>query len=237
MKTITQTEINNYLELKDKLWTNATYKSERARLMSNIDYLNMKPHDAYVALKAKGVAPYTIKTLFIRFASFFKVVHPKDTAFSQFLAENPQLFRNVYTRERAPCTFEEAKELIEKLPFDSRYMANYMLKSGLRISEMYQVRVDQDGSLYVVGKGGKRRKVYMKETPKHLVAKHEFAAELKKIGLKPHTLRKLLATELFKRDFKAQELCSIMGWSKLETALSYLQNRNESAIMSAMGDL
>lgn len=238
---ITLDLINSYLEDKEPTWSKATFNSERARLRKMIDILNMEPLEALTELRNnQGLKPYTVKTMFVRAASIYKHLINKGSIkgpnkFQGFLEGNSQVFRNVYTRESVPCTYGEALELIGDIQDPAcREQALYMLKSGLRIHEVYKVQVDHDKTLYVVGKGGKRRRVFMRALPSKLAEPYKFRAELAKIGLKPHSLRKILATDLFNRDFKAQDLCKIMGWSKLETAISYLQSKNDAAIMSAM---
>jgi integrase len=91
----------------------------------------------------------------------------------------------------------------------------------------------------VIGKGNKERFTTF-AFPEHLELPSEWQVRtaLKKIGLKPHSLRKLLATKLSRNsDIKNQDILAIMGWSSLETANKYLQPLNEQQLKQKMKEI
>jgi len=52
----------------------------------------------------------------------------------------------------------------------------------------------------------------------------------KGIGLTPHSLRKLFATKLVTSGMTLPDVCNVMGWSSMQTAMSYLQVSNETKL-------
>ena len=61
--------------------------------------------------------------------------------------------------------------------------------------------------------------------------------ELAKIGLKPHSLRKLLATKLSRSNMTYTDICAIFGWSSLATAQKYLQPLKEDQLKQKMKEI
>lgn len=57
-----------------------------------------------------------------------------------------------------------------------------------------------------------------------------FLRELKKVGLKPHDLRKLCATELKRQGMSDIDLMKAMGWESITTAKAYLIPLEEAAM-------
>jgi integrase len=76
----------------------------------------------------------------------------------------------------------------------------------------------------VRGKGGKERILFGDGSAFRNINLNTLRRELKKVGLKPHSLRKLFVTRLAKRgDLTDADLCEVMGWESYETARSYIQ--------------
>jgi integrase len=62
-----------------------------------------------------------------------------------------------------------------------------------------------------------------------------FRYHLNKVGLKPHTLRKLCASKLARQDkIKEQDLLKVFGWASMETASIYLQAKNNEELAALM---
>lgn len=227
---ILMAHINSYLESKSPTWTEATYKSEKSRLITLRHLLNMEPIEALKVLRAQGKKPYTIKTAFIRFSNFMEwaiqegIIEGRNE-FKYFLTSNKQVFRNAYNSKELSTDYGAALKAIEgRIPQKScRDAALFLLKTGLRISELYKLKVGEDGNIYVIGKGGKRRRVFATTLPTELPSKSAIGSALSKIGLKPHDLRKLYATELLRNNIDLPTLCKVMGWSNIQTAMKYLQ--------------
>ncbi len=204
--------VEAYINDHKTAWAESTLKSELARLR-RLD-LSLPPEALFEKLQQQGKKPYTIKTTFIRVCALesWAKLEPR---FAQFMEKHGRRFKFVYEKEQVQVTYEEAEKRIMGLEGRSREHALGLLRSGVRLTESYNVR---DGQ--VKGKGGKTRKIYgkIKETE----AKSTFTRKLKAVGLKPHTLRKLCATRLAEKGATPADLCKIFGWSSIETAYQYL---------------
>lgn len=219
--------ITKYIAAHEFAWTEATIKSESSRLKNVADLLYRAPQVVYETLVDRDMAPYTIKTTMLRISHFRQWIDKDDVAFTRFMKKHSQLFRNVYTKESLAIDFATALKRIEGLSDDViRNHALFLLKSGLRISESYNVN---ENDMTVKGKGGKSRKVFI-QVPKKLAAKSTLRRALKKLGLKPHSLRKLFATRLIQKGAELHEVCKITGWSNLNTAMSYLQSKSDDSL-------
>lgn len=230
---LTKRKINDYISRQRLRWADTTLKTEKHRLLSNLEYVQQAgcAADLYESLQKK-YSPYTIKTLFIRLNSLFKEIDSCDEV-GEFMKTHSRLFKYAYQKEELAVDFDEALQRIQSIK-DNKIKKHclFLLYSGLRISESYKVQEDNAGGYYVVGKGGKPRKVYggidyMQKNPpnKQLVQR-----ALKRIGLKAHSLRKLFATRLCERGAQPKDLCQVLGWSSIETAMSYLQAKDEDTI-------
>lgn len=224
--------IEEYIASQRLAWSDTTLKSESSRLLC-IPASLRSPREVYDYLVAQGRAPYSIKTTFIRLAKMEQWALSRgkigDDPYRVFIMEHRRLFKHAYQRIPVNVTFDEALVLIKRLPEDCQQQALTLLNTGLRISEIYKIQKDEDG-YYVIGKGGKRRKIYGKINMTGPVAKARFRAELHKVGLVPHDLRKLAATRLAERGALPQDLCEVFGWSKIETAYYYLQPQREDKL-------
>lgn len=218
--------VDRYLEAKESAWAESTWRSEKSRLKALGARINDAPAVLHKKLKEEGKKPYSIKTLFIRLSDMQAWAGVENT-YGQYLQTHKNRFKHVYQKEEVTVSYEEAKARIEGLEAPYREMALGLLLTGVRISESYKVK---DGK--VEGKGGKVRKVYGEI--KATCPKSTFAAKLKEIGLKPHTLRKLRATVLAEKGASAADLCKIFGWSDIKTAYQYLQAKEESKLQELM---
>lgn len=212
-------KIEAYLKDHETAWSYTTLKSERARLASARAQLDHGPERLYEWARSQSMKPYSIRTLFVRVCGLEAWVGT-STSYRSWFRKHKNTFKHVYTRNEVGIPRVEAIKRIEQLDEHTRETALSLLTTGLRISEMQRAK---EGS--VVGKGGKRRKVY--GTIKASVPVWELRAKLKTVGLKPHDLRKLCATELALRGATAADLCQIMGWSSITTAFRYLEPREE----------
>lgn len=214
--------INKYINSKSLAWSSSTLKSELARLNAVSIYLNGDPELLWFSIKYK---PYTINTLWTRVSQFWQylidenLIESKINNYKQFREKNKRLFKFSYSPNFPKVTFEQVKSLLK----DSKYQdfALRILKSGARFCEAVQ------NSSNPLGKGNKRRKLYASPIESHIPSYQAFRRDLAKIGLKPHDLRKLCATELVKLGLKEIDLLEVMGWSNISTAKYYLKPKNE----------
>lgn len=222
--------IDQYIDSKQLAWSPNTLRSERYRLYSVYATLGAKlsPQAVYDWMYPQ-LKPYTFKTLFIRLVKFYDWLIktnnvPGPNPFRNYMEDNALLFKNVYKREAITTSFKEAKSRIQTLSEPARSWALHLLFNGARISEAFQ------GS-HVKGKGNKNRVLFNSEFQNgSLITEAQLRAELKKVGLKPHTLRKLFATELVDKGARPEDLCEILGWSSIKTAYYYLQPKKEEEL-------
>lgn len=250
-KNIKESEIYNYTELVDiyidtigRSWSNTTQKTEASKLKALTTIINtfgLSPADIYRELIAKGYTQYTISARFTRLRHFFKFLLDAEfigsgiNPFESYMKfYDRKFFKNAYNRELGVISREEALEKIALLTTsEQREHVMFLLNSGLRLEESYNVISDGAGGFIVKSKGGKIRRVYI-SPPKALVNKSTLQKALNKVGLKAHTLRKLCATNLANKGCSNMDLLKIMGWSKLETAQLYLQPKNDDHIKQMM---
>lgn len=221
--------VAEYLKDHESAWAPTTLKSTASMFNSLRAHLNKTPdrfHQSISYLK-----PYTIKTTFTRVVMFemwcLDKGYVKETPFRKYLKKHRNRFKHAYILERLDVTFEGAVELIQRLEQPYRQQALDMLQTGVRISEAPKVK---DG--LVIGKGGKPRRVF--GTIEVVAPRSTFYRKLKAVGLKPHTLRKLCATRLADNGASAADLCKVFGWSNIQTAMSYLQSKDDERLQALM---
>lgn len=216
--------IKAYIDSKKNQWSKTTLKSEASRLHANRLLLDRLPEEACLQL-GRRMSAYAVKTTMIRLSDYKAFIG--DHSWRTFLRDNSKLFQNAYVKERLDITFEEAKDKIALLSPDVRDIATELLISGARISELLSHKQGR-----VIGKGGRVRDLFMKCPSKTFdqFSYNEVYHEFKKVGLKPHTLRKLAATRMVEMGFNEMDLMRVMGWSQIATAACYLQPKRDEEI-------
>lgn len=225
--------IELYLDSKTKAWAPSTQKSERSRLESLGEALFQGPDELYKSLESK--APYTIKTSFIRASAFFdwavKRGYLEANPYQTWMEENRRVFKNAYTAKLPQISYSEAKTRISTIPCKAtRNKAMQLLHGGLRWSESFTIQNSE-----CIGKGEKIRKVFV-EPMSYTYSYSHFCKHLKKIGLKPHDLRKIRATQLARKLNSPTDLCKVFGWESFTTASKYLAPLKDEELMEAMNE-
>lgn len=224
--------IASYLKAHELAWAPSTLKSERARLNSVADILTNGPEAVY-KIKSAELKPYALKTLFIRLADFDE--HQRlNIGFKAFMKENARLFKHAYVKEQTGHgSINQVSNLLADIQSDRiRALATGILRNGLRISELTTY---SKSTGLVVGKGGRVRRLLAPEAlPDQLCSEREvreLRRELKRLGLKPHTLRKAAASALARDGgLRSEDLLYVMGWNSLQTAASYLQPLDDARL-------
>jgi integrase len=221
--------ISKYIESKQYAWAKTTLYTEHSRLLAHAHLADVEPLKAFISLKDGGMKVYSIKTTLMRISDYYqwlidnnhKPVGPNP--FKLFFRSHANLFKYSYQPERLEITYAEAMERIEGIADSNlRAAARQLLEAGLRSCELKTINHEQ-----VVGKGGKPREVFLPQDLKTFRYKGSYAQlyyALKKVGLKPHTLRKLCATEFSRQ--KGMTLIDSMesfGWSSMGTPAKYFQ--------------
>lgn len=226
-----ETNLKAYIESKKYAWAPSTLRSEQHRLTAVAGWLGLPPAQFYeqATLKYK---PYTVRTLMQRVAQLKE--WQGDVSYTKFIRDNARLFKNVYTKKLVALTFEQAKTAIEGLQESPEKQACLlMLTTGMRIAEA----LTYDGSGRIIGKGAKARTIYSNMRVEGKTDYTSVYRTLKTIGLKPHDLRKLAASQLAANGFKEADLMAIMGWSNIQTASNYLQPMVQSEMQKRIGEV
>lgn len=222
----TNQNLELYIKSKQNAWSANTIKSTKARLSNAFVALNSVSgdlHSFYKLLNAEKYNKYTIKQIFIQLSAFSEQLDCFEV--KNFVRQNALLFKNAYEKERLALDFDEAVTRIKTIKNEpARKLALAMMRTGLRAHEA----IKYDGSGSVVGKGAKPRAVYLQEDLSALRVNYkQLYKELRMVGLKPHSLRKLAATRLVEKGLKEADLMAILGWNSMQTASSYLQPSKE----------
>jgi integrase len=229
--------VKEYIEAQKLRWSESTKRSEWYRL-KNITLGDLEdPQAYYEARRRVGRGPYTLKTEVVRIGEFYEWLREHGyiqlsktgNPWKEFLYSHAKLFKHAYEKETLDVTFEQAVDRIQLIEReDIRLKAMQLLTSGMRFAESQTVKRGR-----VVGKGGKPAPVFI--PPEFANVKYDKSyftlwRELKKVGLKPHTLRKLLATHFVEQGGTLPDLMKLMRWESVETAASYLQGKQDSTL-------
>jgi integrase len=216
--------IELYVDGHKLAWAETTLRSERARLVGLLGHLDGNPATLMSVFEARKTKPYTRVTAWTRVTRFYDWLIQNGhfagvNEYARFRQANARQFKNAYVRKTPKLTFEQAEQRLRQLRPDVARLALEILYTGMRYAES---RSHQDG--FVVGKGGKTRRVYVPEVagPKFYGSYQEFHRRLKSAGLKPHDLRKLALSRFVEKGANQFELMAVAGWSSLAPATSYI---------------
>jgi integrase len=223
--------IDLYLEEQTLAWAPSTLKSESHRLNALVSVLD---GDAFKLWEATSkLAPYSRGTSWVRVISFYDWAIENGHAqgpnpYRIFKKKNAKRFKNLYQHRTPTIGYTEARERIARIPDEAiRNKAFQLLSGGLRYTESFTLC-----SGMVVGKGNKERRVFPEkvEGPIFEGCYRSFLRALRKVGLKPHDLRKIMATELARRGLREADMCKIFGWASFATAKSYIGAHDEEVL-------
>jgi len=229
--------VGAYLEISSRSWSKSTQLSESARLRKLIPALNLhgfNPDKLYSYMTEADLGEYTIKTSFIRLSKLYDFCKYADVLevsvsinpikdYMTVRAPNKFKVSNVYKPKKVKSTFKEVVSKIERMAdLKIKTTLDFLIKTGLRIHELYKIETTEDGRYIVKGKGGKYRFILI-PPPKEIPKLSEIRKALDKMRLTPHSLRKLLATELASSNVPASSIQQMFGWSSINTAQSYIQ--------------
>lgn len=227
---VTKELVERYLNAHSLSWSASTTRSERFRLFSILNNLeaNSGPEQIYSEL-ADRLSASSLKTLFIRIAALYDWAGIAPNTYREFIKNSPRLFRHAIEPRPAPTDLKGARHAISRIGDSKcRIQAESMLNSGLRLNEAKSYNPQKRT---VIGKGSKPRIVFG-EIDESICAINDgkFRRELKKVGLRPHDLRKILANELANTGADHLDLMRIFGWSNIQTASFYLQPKKDKEL-------
>jgi integrase len=214
-------------------WSNVTVKNARSVLLSTGKQLALSNDGQrlYDYFKnERELAPYTIKTNMIRVGDFTDWAMESghiDKDFNRvklFMNHHGRLFKRVYEQAPVKFTLEEVLSKIGRMRDpEAQAKAAQLVRTGMRYTESFTLK---DG--YVIGKGNAKRFIHTATPEDELVTYTKssvtFWSELKKVGLKPHDLRKAHALFLASNGAHIGELMTFMGWRSTQSAASYTQH-------------
>lgn len=221
--------INEYIASKQYAWALSTQRSEMHRLNGIKHLIGKNPQAVWGALQAQK--PYTRVTTWTRLVEYYDFLiangHVSGTnKYREWRKANAKAFKNVYEKKVPSLSFGDARARVESIQHAAvRQRAEEILLGGLRSIETIQE--DNNGNSFVLGKGNKIRRVYVKKSTQEQPSYSSLRAGLISVGLKPHHLRKLFAMELAKTA-NVFELTEAMGWTNLNTAQSYIKANEDS---------
>ena len=224
--------ISEYLKSKELAWTKSSRRSEKHRLNAVKDLIDGDPDRLwnYVFKKYK---PYSRVTVWTRVSCFYdwaiqegRIQGPNP--YKKFRQKNARVFKNVYTKSYPKLSYAEAERRLHSiLDRDIREKCLELLLNGMRYTESFT----RDADNYITGKGGKRRRVYgFKPSGVFRGTYGKLRRELGRIGLKPHDLRKLFATNLYRKGLDPMDVAKVLGWNSFETAKSYIAPRKDEEL-------
>lgn len=225
--------ITLYLDTKKLAWSKTTLLSEKARLKALLAADVLTGNAAHLwDHVSKNHKPYSRLTAFTRAASFWSWLISEGhksgiNPYDDFKQKNARLFKHVYQPKTPKIGFKEAATKINSIRNSrDRELALQILGSGERFFESIQE------SPNVVGKGNKSRLTFRPNgsNKSYNRSYSSFRRSLQSVGLKPHDLRKLCATQLVRAGMKEADLMRVMGWSSILTAKAYLQPKTDDEI-------
>lgn len=222
-----ETLISKYIEANKLSWSSSTRVTAAATLRAVAPSLDGNPETLWAAIQYQK--PYTRQTTWTRVCRFWSWAHPKKpNPYLQWRQSNALAFKNSYKKERLEVTYEQALEKIKSISDQAiQRRALEILYSAQRYCEVVQP-LGAD----ILGKGAKTRPNFRPELPGPQFDKHyvTFYRALKKVGLKPHTLRKLALTRMVDKGATAYDLMEVAGWSSIQTASSYIQPKETARL-------
>jgi integrase len=213
-----------YLASKANSWAPTTIKSEAARLNRIVEVCDGKTvPDQWLAVC--GVyGHYARVTAWTRLAALRQWALERGHSqgvneHARFREDNARLFKNAYQRRPAAATLQDLRAAVareQEGPVSDKLA--HLLENGLRYAESL---THKDGQ--VVGKGGKVRATILPNGPAKHASYAAVRAACRRLGVRPHDLRKALATDLYRRGLREIDICEVMGWSSIDTARSYVR--------------
>ncbi len=221
--------IEQYIESKKNSWAATTIHTEYSRLRSHAAILDKTPDEIFDRLHTGGMKRYSIKTTMTRISDYYQWLidnnfKPKGpNPFKVYFKTHSNNFKQCYQPKRLTTTFGEAQEQIDAMPDGQEKLASrQLLEAGLRSCELSTLENNR-----VTGKGGKTREVFLSDVLKSFKYKgkyYQLFYALKKVGLTPHDLRKLCATEFSRLPGVITiDILESFGWTSADTALKYQQ--------------
>lgn len=153
------------------------------------------------------------------------------------LPQIPIIYRQVFTKnflyKKTEINNNDSVDLIKK-----KMTVRFLYETGIRASEINNIKNINDKYLIIVGKGQKERSVFYCKKTFEIFYPFEYSTKTLRIWVKeilgniytPHSIRRSFATHLLSMGANPKMVQLQMGHSKIETTFSYLNlslNDNE----------
>lgn len=230
--------ISEYLAARVNAWSPTTLKSEAARLNALAGVIDKSAQALWDHLLTSQ-KPYSRVTSYTRVVAFYDWAieegrMPGPNLYKKFKKENARLFKHAYSKKIPDISMQDAEAKIAKIADRSiREKCLELLKNGMRFTES----LTRDSNNMIVGKGGKKREVYGPVSSNvRSVSYFGVWAALRTVGLKPHDLRKIFATDLYRKGLDQVDVAAVMGWSNFQTAASYIAPSNSQKLRKVINE-
>lgn len=231
MRTIS---INDYLESKKPVWSATTYTATRSRLKHYDSKLT--PTQLYEKLVNKPYGKYYIKTVFINIANFMDWSAEQGCSnineYKKFMADCPQLFRNVYEDKYTDLTLEGFLEEYNEATGAFKDVLALLGFAGCRLCELYTF----DG-ISVLGKGNKRRRVYLPIPIANNPLTLSESYIRKRLRYNPHSYRKLAADTLLRNGVDIKSIQTVLGHASITATQRYLRPMKEEEMQQKVSSI
>ena len=226
-------DVSDYLSEKQSVWTADTYNSTAARLARYKP--EVAPTDIYNSLVKEGYSPYYTKIVFINLCSLMDwlLAHGRapwpTNRYKEFMEKNRQLFRNAYEDKYATITWQEFLDEYQQADSDMRKALALLGFSGCRLCELATF----DGTT-VVGKGGKRRRVYLPNDAACSPVELSGIQIRRRLRYNPHSYRKLAADQWARSGVDIKTIQKLLGHTSLASTQRYLRPMGEDELQSKL---
>jgi integrase len=213
-------DVSLYLNSKRSVWKPDTIRATSSRLANYTP--GQEAVEVYNRMIEQGCSPYYVKLTFINLAAFMDWLiaqgRATNNSYREFLAKNKQLFRNAYEDKYASITWQEFQEEMEQADEQMRMVLSLLGYAGCRLNELYSF----DG-ITVLGKGGKRRRVYLPDAIPVTPVKLSPSQIRRRLKANPHSYRKLAADYWLRNGIDLKTVQVLLGHSSLASTQRYLR--------------
>lgn len=227
-------DVSRYLDERRLVWTSATLKAAASRFKL---HFGMDAEMVYKKMVEQGYKPYYIKVSFIMFSGYMEWLKAQGRAthnvYADFLKKNRQVFINAYQDSYTTLSLESFLDEYRSATPAMQAVLVLLGIAGCRLSELYTF----DGTT-VMGKGGKRRKVFIPEgmqvAAPITLSPHAIRRALKH---NPHAYRKLSADTWFKKGLDIKTVQVLLGHTSLQATQRYLRPMQQDELQDSVNNI
>ncbi|MFV0288138.1 MAG: tyrosine-type recombinase/integrase [Mycoplasmatales bacterium] len=145
------------------------------------------------------------------------------------LPQIPVVYRNVFTKKYL-YSKTEIKLNDNDLLKQKKMTIRFLYETGIRASEIKEIKEINDKYITILGKGNKKRSVFYNQETLNMFYPYEYSTKTLRIWVKeilgkeytPHSIRRSFATHLLMKGASPKMVQLQMGHAKIETTFSYL---------------